>query len=136
MQGYRSLPCGLGTLQGLAVNASEAQQHARALLKLTAKLRADTVLKKVQEHAPGLSELQERMRSKAENAWKSYELALADHPMRTKALTSCVGLAVADMIAQAAGAGGSWDVLRTGRLASFGLLWHGVSVRSPFMQYI
>jgi hypothetical protein len=58
----------------------------------------------------------------------AYERALEETPLRTKALTSCVGLAVADVIAQAS-EGGSWDYMRTTKLASFGLLWHGISVR-------
>lgn len=70
------------------------------------------------------------MKAKAQTAWHSYERALETNPMRTKALTSCVGLTVADLIAQAA-EGSGWDVARTGRLASFGLLWHGLSVRAP-----
>lgn len=107
------------------------RQHARSILQLPARLTAETRLQDVQAQVPGfVSEVQERMKSKAQRAWQDYERALETNPMRTKALTSCVGLTVADLIAQAA-EGGAWDVARTGRMASFGLFWHGLSVRAP-----
>lgn len=63
-----------------------------------------------------------------QNAWSAYERATEETPYRAKALTSCAGLTVADLIAQAV-EGAGYDIARTARMASFGLLWHGVSVR-------
>jgi hypothetical protein len=59
-----------------------------------------------------------------------YEASLEAWPLQTKALTSFVGLIVADLVAQLADAG-PWDPLRTARMAAFGLCWHGISVRAP-----
>lgn len=135
MQGLQTLHSGirpsLKAVHGIGQSISKAQEHAAAGLQLPSSRIAGAVLKEVQEHVPEFKELQHRIQEKAKRSWSSYERALEEQPMRTKALTSCVGLTVADLIAQAA-EGSGWDVLRTARLSSFGLLWHGVSVSSPF----
>jgi hypothetical protein len=75
---------------------------------------------------------EERLRVQAAAAlrswWKAYQRALEKDPIQTKALTSCIGLILADCIAQAADPG-AYDLMRTARMATFGLLWHGASVR-------
>jgi len=76
-----------------------------------------------------LQQILDRAQLRAQNAWCAYERALDEKPFQAKALTSCLGLTIADVIAQAA-EGGAYDAARTARMASFGLLWHGVSVRS------
>ena len=60
--------------------------------------------------------------------WRRYQRALEQEPIKAKALTSLVGLVVADCIAQAADPG-AFDAMRTARMATFGLCWHGISVR-------
>jgi hypothetical protein len=120
-----------GSLQSvgpLGRSISKVQEHANVALRPLSSTSAGVLLEDVSQHAPSLGELRKRMQGQAISTWRAYEQALKDYPLRTKALTSCVGLTLADMIAQAA-AGGGWDILRTMKLASFGLLWHGVSVR-------
>eukprot|EP00892_Ulva_mutabilis_P004054 jgi/Ulvmu1/201/UM001_0205.1 len=76
---------------------------------------------------PGwLKEILDKAQLRAQSAWCAYERILDEKPIQAKALTSGVGLTVADVIAQAM-EGGSYDATRTARMASFGLLWHGVS---------
>lgn len=126
--GLKSLGRNAAVLGRIGNSIAKAQENANAVLHLPSSLPSDA-LNHVKEHLPGLNGLQERIQSNAKQAWSDYETALSEHPMRTKALTSCVGLTVADLIAQLA-EGGGFDVLRTCRMASFGLLWHGISVRT------
>lgn len=70
--------------------------------------------------------LLERAQHHLHSTWKVYERAIDETPYRAKAFTSGVGLTVADMIAQAV-EGSGYDVARTARMASFGLLWHGIA---------
>lgn len=72
-----------------------------------------------------------QLAAEARSQWRSYQRALEQKPLRTKALTSFYGLVLADVIAQAADPG-SYDVMRTARMGAFGLAWHGVSVRPHF----
>ena len=86
---------------------------------------------RMQENRAARSRL-DRLRTKVSGTvrawWMSYQRALDQEPVQTKALTSCTGLFLADVIAQAAEPG-AYDPMRTARMAAFGLLWHGISVR-------
>ena len=63
------------------------------------------------------------VKSRAAALWAGYSGALEARPLQTKALTSMVGLAVGDVIAQAST--GCFDPLRTARMAAFGVALHG-----------
>ena len=54
----------------------------------------------------------------------AYQNALSKHPVTTKAITSLVGFAIGDRIAQTLG-GGPFDVFRFMRLSAYGLLIDG-----------
>ncbi|PSC71174.1 hypothetical protein C2E20_5468 [Micractinium conductrix] len=58
-------------------------------------------------------------------ALRAYDRAVKANPVLTKALTSFVGFAIGDRIAQGVAGGGSYDVLRCGRLSLYGLLLDG-----------
>jgi protein Mpv17 len=61
-------------------------------------------------------------------AWAGYNRALEARPILIKALTSLVGFAIGDLLAQKfLGGGGDVDLRRLLRMASFGLLFHGPS---------
>lgn len=61
-------------------------------------------------------------------AWTGYNSALDSKPILTKAVTSLIGFALGDLLAQKfLGDGGDVDVKRLLRMASFGLLFHGPS---------
>lgn len=60
--------------------------------------------------------------------WAQYNRALAAQPLIVKALTSFTGFTAGDLLAQKAVEGKSeFDFMRTARMATFGLLWHGPS---------
>jgi hypothetical protein len=67
--------------------------------------------------APALAALQP--------ALAAYNRSLAAHPVRTKALTSFVGFALGDVLAQSLAAGLPFDPARFARLAAYGLLVDG-----------
>mmetsp|Transcript_1179 Transcript_1179/g.2957 ORF Transcript_1179/g.2957 Transcript_1179/m.2957 type:complete len:180 (+) Transcript_1179:65-604(+) len=60
--------------------------------------------------------------------WAQYNRALAAQPLIVKALTSFTGFTAGDLLAQKAVEGKEeFDFMRTARMATFGLLWHGPS---------
>ena len=87
--------------------------------------------------AENLTEAYSRLQGRALKAmgrsfskyWRRYQNALDKEPVKTKALTSCCGLILADVIAQIADPG-VYDPMRTMRMAAFGLGWHGIAVCS------
>ena len=60
-------------------------------------------------------------------AWRKYESLLDDKPLLMKALTSFVGFAIGDILAQVFIQKGEFDFARLFRLASFGFLVHGTT---------
>ena len=62
-------------------------------------------------------------------AWARYEHHLEERPLATKALTSFIGFAIGDVLAQVfvTPSPSGFDYYRLFRLASFGLLLHGPS---------
>ena len=61
--------------------------------------------------------------------WSAYQDALRRRPLQTKALTAALMSALADALAQRAGAPKQrWRASRTARFALLGLLWGGPSV--------
>ncbi|EME26530.1 Protein SYM1 [Galdieria sulphuraria] len=69
----------------------------------------------------------QRLRHHVGRLWYRYNRALATRPLPVKVVTSTVGLALGDVIAQLPlmYEGERWDVLRTLRFSSFGLVVHG-----------
>ncbi|KAJ8613130.1 hypothetical protein CTAYLR_004821 [Chrysophaeum taylorii] len=60
--------------------------------------------------------------------WAQYNRALAAQPLIVKALTSFTGFTAGDLLAQkAVERKDEIDFMRTARMATFGLLWHGPS---------
>lgn len=60
--------------------------------------------------------------------WAAYNRALAAQPLVVKSLTSFTGFTAGDLLAQKGVEGKEEiDFMRTARMASFGLLWHGPS---------
>lgn len=75
-----------------------------------------------------MDEFLARGASACSSAWTSYQEAIKTSPIKTKALTSFVGLIISDCIAQASdSSGAAYDLLRTARMATFGILWHGAA---------
>ena len=60
-------------------------------------------------------------------AWRKYESLLDDKPLLMKALTSFVGFAIGDILAQVFIQKGEFDFARLFRLASFGFFVHGTT---------
>ena len=60
--------------------------------------------------------------------WAQYNRALAAQPLIVKAMTSFTGFTAGDLLAQkAVEKKDEIDIMRTARMATFGLLWHGPS---------
>jgi len=59
--------------------------------------------------------------------WKAYTDALDSNPLPTKAMTSLVGWALGDYLAQVFISGGPFDMKRFITLSVFGLIYHGPS---------
>jgi len=60
--------------------------------------------------------------------WAQYNRALAAQPLLVKAMTSFTGFTAGDLLAQkAVEKKDDIDFMRTARMATFGLLWHGPS---------
>jgi len=67
-------------------------------------------------------------RAGAVPGWVAYNKALDDKPLITKAMTSLVGWALGDLLAQLfLGSGGPLDYKRLFTLSLFGLIYHGPS---------
>lgn len=65
----------------------------------------------------------------------SYQRALREHPVATKAVTSLVGFAIGDRIAQSIGSSTSFDVLRFVRMSLYGVMIDG-PVGHYFYQFL
>lgn len=64
---------------------------------------------------------------KAVGLWAAYAAALEKDPLLIKGLTSMTGFLLGDVLAQLFIEKGQYDVVRTIRMASFGLLVHGTT---------
>jgi len=67
------------------------------------------------------------VRAGAIPGWSQYNDSLDDNPLTTKALTSLVGWALGDLLAQTFIGKGAFDMKRFISLSAFGLLYHGPS---------
>mmetsp|Transcript_4024 Transcript_4024/g.5286 ORF Transcript_4024/g.5286 Transcript_4024/m.5286 type:complete len:239 (+) Transcript_4024:281-997(+) len=67
------------------------------------------------------------VRGGAVPGWNAYNNALDEKPILTKAMTSLVGWALGDLLAQIFIVGGPIDWKRFATLSAFGFLWHGPS---------
>mmetsp|Transcript_14801 Transcript_14801/g.30644 ORF Transcript_14801/g.30644 Transcript_14801/m.30644 type:complete len:234 (+) Transcript_14801:80-781(+) len=67
------------------------------------------------------------IRGGAVPGWAAYNRALDESPLTAKAMTSLVGWALGDLLAQIFISGGAFDVKRFLTLSGFGVLYHGPS---------
>jgi len=68
-----------------------------------------------------------QVRGGAVPGWAQYNDSLDKNPLTTKAMTSLVGWALGDVLAQIFISGGAFDVKRFLTLSAFGFLYHGPS---------
>ena len=65
----------------------------------------------------------------------SYQRVLRDHPVATKAVTSLVGFAIGDRIAQTIGGSSAFDIFRFARMSLYGVMIDG-PVGHYFYQFL
>lgn len=100
-------------------------QSAWAVLEYKASsVHGNSLPQALLRHVPAARRLSSELSATAASFAASYQLAIERDPIRTKALTSFVGLVVADCIAQF-GEGRGFDLMRTAHMGFFGLVLHG-----------
>lgn len=107
-------------VRAFGVSSDPALSRKVALTKPTTAFQKDVA-------AANASPLFRDVRGGAVPGWAAYNEALDKKPLLTKAMTSLVGWALGDLLAQIFISGGPFDMKRFITLSAFGFLYHGPS---------